>query len=116
MDILMNQDLQGQPLRTAQPMQIRWQRRMNFDGMKATFEQSVVAVGPTQRLQTNVMEVLLDNPSALPTREAPAARSSHKSDKSSAAAASLWRSRPSIPSSNSSRGSGWRSRTWRSIG
>ena len=62
MDVLMDRDLQGQPLRTAQPMQVRWQRKMNFDGVKATFEQSVVAVGPTQRLQTNIMEARLQQP------------------------------------------------------
>ncbi len=40
-------------------LMVKWQRRMNFDGGTALFEESVVASGPAQRLETEKMKVQL---------------------------------------------------------
>jgi hypothetical protein len=62
MEAPLDRDLEGKPLPGNHTVQVDWQHAMHFDGRKATFEQSVVASGPTQRLRTDVMEVQLQRP------------------------------------------------------
>ena len=115
MDVLMDRDLQGQPLRTAQPMQVRWQRKMNFDGVKATFEQSVVAVGRHATAANRRSWTRLQQPIHFAEAKLAAAATADRANHLPRRRPS-WKNTRSIPNSNSSRGSGWRSPTWRSIG
>jgi hypothetical protein len=59
MTMTIDRDLQGRPLEKPQPLNVAWQQRMNFDGLLATFERSVVAQGQHQELKTQVLKILL---------------------------------------------------------
>ncbi|MEE8450505.1 MAG: hypothetical protein V3R99_01285 [Thermoguttaceae bacterium] len=56
MNVPVDQDLEGKPLSNPGTLEIEWQQRMEFDGRKASFEESVTATGPLQRLQTETLE------------------------------------------------------------
>jgi hypothetical protein len=62
MDVPLDRDLQGRPLRSAGTLQVDWRERMNFDGRTAHFERDVVAVGPAQTLRTKVLEATFAQP------------------------------------------------------
>jgi lipopolysaccharide export system protein LptA len=62
MQLPLDRDLQGQPLRTPGVLLVEWKRRMEFDGRKAQFKQSVTARGPTQEMQTGELDVLFQQP------------------------------------------------------
>ncbi len=52
LEMLVDRDLQGQPLAAAQPMTITWQKSMELDQDRITFLRNVMAVGSGGRLQT----------------------------------------------------------------
>ncbi len=62
MDLPMNRDLEGRPLARPGVMTVQWHKRMDFDGRNARFEESVTAVGPSQQLQTETLEVRFREP------------------------------------------------------
>ncbi|MFZ5833054.1 MAG: hypothetical protein ACOY3P_23450 [Planctomycetota bacterium] len=62
MDVPIDRDLQGQPLAVPSMLSIDFQKRMEFDGLTARFEQSVVAGTPAQRLMTETLEVIFREP------------------------------------------------------
>ena len=47
----LDRDLQGQPLRTPGMLQVDWQKKMDFDGRTAHFEDHVVVHGPPDQAQ-----------------------------------------------------------------
>jgi hypothetical protein len=58
MDLPMDRDLEGRPIANAGTLEVHWRSRMSFDGMKASFEEQVVAAGANSHLQTETLEVL----------------------------------------------------------
>jgi lipopolysaccharide export system protein LptA len=59
MDLLVDRDLEGRPLRSPSLLQICWQDGMVFDGRTARFEEAVTVTAPHRYLQTETLEVLL---------------------------------------------------------
>ena len=62
MDLVMDRDLEGRPLRSPGLLQICWQKDMTFDGRTARFEEAVTATAPHQYLQTETLEVQFRQP------------------------------------------------------
>lgn len=62
MDLAIDRDLQGNSIDSAGPLKVEWQKRMQFDGRKAVFEQAVVATTPDQTVQTETLEVGFKQP------------------------------------------------------
>ena len=56
MDLPMTADLQGQPLAVPAVLTVDWHRAMDFDGGKATFDESVVAAAPRLQSQAETMQ------------------------------------------------------------
>lgn len=59
MELPLDRDLEGQPLKEPGKLDVQWRRRMVFDGRTARFEDSVTAEAATGELQTETMEVQL---------------------------------------------------------
>ncbi|NUQ64797.1 MAG: hypothetical protein HUU20_20230, partial [Pirellulales bacterium] len=59
MDVTLDRDLEGRPIRDAGPLAVTWQEKMSFDGKTAHFEEAVVARTATQVLQTETLDVIL---------------------------------------------------------
>jgi hypothetical protein len=62
MDLPMDKDLEGHPLEHPATVQVHWQRKMNFDGRTARFEESVTASMPNRQLRTETLDVSLQQP------------------------------------------------------
>ncbi len=62
MDLPMDKDLEGHPLDHPAAVQVHWQRKMNFDGRTARFEESVAALMPNRQLHTEILDVTLQQP------------------------------------------------------
>jgi hypothetical protein len=62
MNLPLDRDFAGQPLKEPLPLVIRWQRKMEFDGRTVRFDQSVVASTPHQRVETDTLELELKDP------------------------------------------------------
>jgi hypothetical protein len=62
MDLPMDKDLDGHPLDHPATVQVQWQRKMNFDGCTARFEESVTASMPNRQLRTETLDVTLQQP------------------------------------------------------
>jgi hypothetical protein len=62
LEMLMDRDLQGQPLATPQPMTITWQKSMELDQDHITFLHQVMAVGNGGRLRTARLIARLSTP------------------------------------------------------
>jgi hypothetical protein len=62
MDLPMDKDLEGHPLEHPGAVQVHWQRKMNFDGRTARFEESVVASTSNRQLHTETLDVSLRQP------------------------------------------------------
>ncbi len=60
MVILVDRDLEGNILPAPTPLSVTWLGRMNFDGKLARFEETVQVVREQQKLQTETLEVTLD--------------------------------------------------------
>ncbi len=58
----LDRDLQGRPLAQVEMLAIDWQRRMDFDGLTAVFDESVIAQSRFQRLDTESLEVRFRQP------------------------------------------------------
>lgn len=58
MKLPMDRDLKGNPLPRPDELTVTWQKKMDFDGQKATFEEKVLAQTMGQQLRTAVLEVL----------------------------------------------------------
>ncbi len=56
MERLIDRDLEGRPLANANPLNIRWQQGMNFDGKTASFNGSVLASLQQRQLKTDVLK------------------------------------------------------------
>jgi hypothetical protein len=56
----LGRDLQGR--KSAGPMNVRWQDRMEFDGRTVRFEGAVTAASPQQQLRTETLEVVFQEP------------------------------------------------------
>ena len=56
----MKRDLQGQSVAAPQPIQIDWQKQMEFDGRTVEFQHQVVAQTALQRLTTETMRISLN--------------------------------------------------------
>jgi hypothetical protein len=54
--------VQGSPPAAPDKLTVTWQQSMNFDGRTATFDGSVVAQSPQQRLDTRTLKVELQRP------------------------------------------------------
>ncbi len=52
----------GNSIDSAGPLKVNWQHRMQFDGRKAVFEETVVATTPNQTVQTETLEVSFKQP------------------------------------------------------
>ncbi|MGB3050240.1 MAG: hypothetical protein WBB42_04545, partial [Polyangiales bacterium] len=61
MTLPVDRDLQGQPLATAEPLDINWQGHMVFDGQTIRFDRDVVATTQQQRLETGQLDVTLNH-------------------------------------------------------
>lgn len=59
MNLPMDRDPQGRPVRDAGPLEIHWQDRMDFDGRTVRYEDSVVATSRFHHLRTETLEVTL---------------------------------------------------------
>jgi hypothetical protein len=70
MTLWVDRDLQGRPT-TPQQLEIRWQGRLHFDGLKAIFEQDVVARRQYQEMRTRQMEITLSGRVDFGQRAAP---------------------------------------------
>jgi hypothetical protein len=57
MDLVMDRDLEGRPLRDPGLLQVHWQDGMVFDGRTARFEESVTVTAPNRYLETETLEV-----------------------------------------------------------
>ena len=62
MDLPMDKDFEGHPLEHPATVQVHWQRKMNFDGRTARFEESVTASMPNRQLHTETLDVSLQEP------------------------------------------------------
>jgi hypothetical protein len=62
MDLVMDRDLEGRPLRSPGLLQVHWQDGMLFDGRTARFEEAVTVTAPDRYLQTETLEVQLKQP------------------------------------------------------
>jgi lipopolysaccharide export system protein LptA len=62
MDLPMDRDLEGRPLRNPALLKIHWQDSMVFDGRTARFEESVTVTAPHRHLQTETLEVQFKRP------------------------------------------------------
>ena len=62
LELLVDRDLQGQPLASAQPMTITWQKSMELDQDRITFLENVRAVGNEGQLQTSRLIARLSVP------------------------------------------------------
>jgi hypothetical protein len=62
MDLPMDKDPEGHPLDHPAAVQVHWQRKMNFDGRAARFEESVLATMPGRQLRTEILDVALQQP------------------------------------------------------
>jgi hypothetical protein len=62
MNLPIDKDLEGHPLGEPASVQVHWQRKMNFDGRTARFEESVAASMPNRQLRTETLDVTLQQP------------------------------------------------------
>ncbi|MCC6124024.1 MAG: hypothetical protein IT426_03610 [Pirellulales bacterium] len=62
MDLPMPDDFNGQPLAAPGKLNVKWKKRMNFDGLYATFEEEVDAGSPGRHLHTQTLRVKLQQP------------------------------------------------------
>jgi len=62
MDLRLDRDLDGRPLREPTSLDIDWQERMAFDGRTARFEGLVEASSRHQHLETRTLDVVLKEP------------------------------------------------------
>ncbi len=62
MDLPLDKDLDGHPVDHPGTVQVHWQRKMNFDGRTARFEESVLATMPNRQLRTETLDVSLQQP------------------------------------------------------
>ncbi|HYW78067.1 MAG TPA: hypothetical protein VE890_00760, partial [Thermoguttaceae bacterium] len=62
MNVPVDKDLEGKPLSNPGTLEVDWQERMEFDGRKASFQESVVATGPLQRVQTETLDIHFRRP------------------------------------------------------
>ncbi len=59
MTLVSDRDLQGAVSKRAEPLEIEWAGRMQFDGRKATFERAIHCRRGHERLETQTLEVSL---------------------------------------------------------
>lgn len=59
MRLMLQHDFQGQSLETAQPLEIRWQERVQLVGQRAVFSGQVLASLATSRLECHQLQVTL---------------------------------------------------------
>ena len=60
MRLPIDRDIQGEPLKTPEPLDITWQGKMFFDGQMISFERDVLAKTKNQSLQTAQLVVTLN--------------------------------------------------------
>ncbi|MBI1899625.1 MAG: hypothetical protein HYS13_00745 [Planctomycetia bacterium] len=59
MTLKLDRDLNGKPTAEAKPLVIRWNEKMNFDGLTAVFDGEIVAQREHEKLATERLEVTL---------------------------------------------------------
>lgn len=59
MTLQVDRDMHGRPLEKPQPLEVKWQGRMIFNGLTATFERTVTARTEQQLLQTEMLQITL---------------------------------------------------------
>ena len=62
MNLPVDRDLDGRPLKKPDMLNVQWRRRMAFDGRTAQFDESVTAATTDRRLQTETLEVRFERP------------------------------------------------------
>ena len=62
MELPLDRDLEGRPLRHPESLHVEWKHAMEFDGRTAQFEESVTAATTHQYLRTELLEVQMQRP------------------------------------------------------
>ena len=62
MDLPMDRDVNGQPLAKPGTLRVDWQRKMEFDGTQARFDEGVIASTPTLNVRTEALKVQFQKP------------------------------------------------------